>query len=83
MDFHDRTKNPDKDKVLTKEDKQIIKEQEITGKIMDEMKCKEHYLRKEKDKFDDDPSLLLYRLPLNVKQMDEIYNNIIFYRQQK
>lgn len=64
-------------KILTDEDKKIILDQKETGKIMDDMFKKEMFLRKDPEFFKNDDSLLLYRLPLNKKQMKAIHKNIM------
>ena len=69
----DKTKQQ---KELTEEDIQITKEQEQTGEVMDSMLKKEHYLRKNKDLFSD-PSLLLYKLPLNKEQTKILYDSLV------
>lgn len=61
----------------TEEELQLIKEQESVGRIMDTMQKRELFLQKNKEKFNNDDSLLLYRLPLNSEQMKIVYNNIV------
>jgi hypothetical protein len=62
---------------LTKDDIRVIKEQKKTAKDMERFRKKEMLLRKHADMFPiDDYTMLLYRLPLTEKQMDEVYNNL-------
>lgn len=67
----------DKPVVIKKEDYKIDEEQKENGKIMDTMVKKEHVLRRSKKMFQNDPSLFLYRLPLNEQQMENVYNNLV------
>lgn len=63
---------------MTKEDKRIIKEQRETAKDMEQFREKEMLLRRHAKEFPiDDYSMLLYRLPINKKQMKAIYNNLV------
>jgi hypothetical protein len=62
---------------MTKEDKVLFKEQEKTAKDVERFMKKERLLRKHANLFPiEDYSMLLYRLPLNEKQMKEVYNNL-------
>jgi len=62
---------------LTEEDLKIIKEQEETGKKMEELLKRERFLVRNKKKIMSDDSFMLYRLPITDEQMKEIYEDII------
>ena len=69
--------NPKKNK-LTKEDKQLIKEQKKIGKDMDSAYKREQFLRNNKDIIPiTDYTKILYRLPLTEKQMKDMYVKIL------
>lgn len=61
---------------LTKEQLEEIKEQEETGKLMDEMILRERFLVKNKSKIVNDDSFILYRLPIRNSVMKEIFEDI-------
>lgn len=61
---------------LTKEEIQLNIKQKELGKVMDRAVKKEMFLRKHKEMFNNDDSLLLYRLPLNLQQMQNMYENL-------
>lgn len=63
---------------LTKEDEKLIEEQKETAKDIERFMAKERLLRDyAKDYPIEDYSMLLYRLPLTDKQIEEVYNNLI------
>lgn len=62
---------------LTKDDLKIIEEQKKNGQYMDTIMRHEHMLRKNKEVFNNNDSLLLYRLPLSETQREQIYNQLI------
>jgi hypothetical protein len=64
-------------KVLTEEDKLQIQEQKELGKLIDNCVKREQMLVRNKKLFHDDPSLFLYRLPINNEQMKKIHRNLI------
>tara|TARA_R110000868_G_C10949856_1_gene767726 strand:- start:80 stop:319 length:240 start_codon:yes stop_codon:yes gene_type:complete len=66
-----------KKQIIHPEDAQIIADQKELGAIMDIAAKKEQFLARHKDVFLNDDSLLLYRLPLNESQMEQIYLNLI------
>lgn len=63
--------------LLTEEDKKLIEEQKHTGELMENVMNNERLLRHNKELFNSDESLMLYRLPLSETQRKEIYNNLI------
>jgi len=69
--------NPTKVK-LTKEDKQLIKQQKKIGKDMDNAFKREQFLRNNIDTIPiTDYTKILYRLPLTNKQMKDMYVKIL------
>lgn len=69
--------NPTKVK-LTKEDKQLIKQQKKIGKDMDNAFKREQFLRNNIDTMPiSDYTKILYRLPLTNKQMKDMYVKIL------
>jgi len=71
-------KNNPKPVILTRKDKMLIEEQKQTGQIMDQQFKREMFLRQNKENFPiSDFSKILYRLPLNEKQIEKLYNQII------
>jgi len=69
--------NPKKIK-LTKEDKQLIKQQKKIGKDMDNAYKREQFLRNNIDTMPiSDYTKILYRLPLTKKQMKDMYVKIL------
>lgn len=69
--------NPKKVK-LTKEDKQLIKQQKKIGKDMDNAFKREQFLRNNIDTMPiSDYTKILYRLPLTKKQMKDMYVKIL------
>jgi len=71
-------KNNPKPVILTRKDKMLIEEQKETGQIMDKQFKREMFLRQNKENFPiSDFSKILYRLPLNEKQIEKLYNQII------
>lgn len=74
--FHDRS-NEGKGYKIKPEDAKVIAEQQRLGKLMDEYKKKEMFLGRHKQEFNADDSLLLYRLPLNESQIENMYYKLI------
>ena len=69
--------NPKKVK-LTKEDKQLIKQQKKIGKDMDNAFKREQFIRNNIDTMPiTDYTKILYRLPLTNKQMKDMYVKIL------
>jgi hypothetical protein len=69
--------NPNKIK-LTKEDKQLIKQQKKIGKDIDNAFKREHFLRNNIETMPiSDYTKILYRLPLTKKQMKDMYVKIL------
>lgn len=64
-------------KIINAEDAKVIAEQKVLGPIMDDATRKEQFLFRNRDTFLNDDSLLLYRLPLNESQMEQIYFNLL------
>ena len=63
---------------LTKEDKQLIKQQKKIGKDMDSAYKREQFIRNNKDTMPiTDYTKILYRLPLTNKQMKDMYVKIL------
>jgi hypothetical protein len=58
------------------EAQKVIDEQNELGKYMDQHMARERMLREDPAKFDTDPSLFLYRLPLNEDQIKAIHKNL-------
>jgi hypothetical protein len=70
--------NPKKKIKLTKEDKQLIKQQKKIGKDMDSAYKREQFIRNNKDTMPiTDYTKILYRLPLTNKQMKDMYVKIL------
>ena len=70
--------NPNKKIKLTKEDKQLIKQQKKIGKDMDSAYKREQFIRNNKDTMPiTDYTKILYRLPLTNKQMKDMYVKIL------
>lgn len=77
IDLNEERNKPLSKYKMTKEDKVIIKEQDKTAKDVERFMKKERLLREHANLFPvEDYSMLLYRLPLNEKQMKEVYNNL-------
>ena len=73
---HDRS-DEGKGVLIKPEDEPIMEEQNKLGKIMDASTKRELFLKKHKDVFVNDDSLMLYRLPLNEQQIEKMYYNLI------
>lgn len=56
---------------------QLEKEQFENGQIMDKMQKKEHFLQKHKKAMNADDTFILYKLPLNEKQMEAVYTKLM------
>ena len=57
----------------TTDEKKVLADQAITGKIMDAYRLKERFLVDNKDMVTNDDSYMLYRLPLSEVQMKTLY----------
>lgn len=86
MDNKKELLGDEKKKELTEQEKKELKEleeyQEKIGKVMDEQKEYNNWLKEHKDKLQD-PKYILYRLPLSHEQREQVFQNLMKEHREK